>query len=245
MSETKLHFTRYRAKGEPDFYDPQTDFRRLLPAAAKLCLEQLQEQFSGHPQFSDFQYLHGCICVLQIRMVEDPAPIDELMREFLNAVQKCDTASLNIWLANMMTLLFSLYGLFCRRDCKVDENALRNMMSWCQLGTYKDVLSYDTYKQMKAELYEAAVLQAPQNVVSGQGFVQCAETGDTIKNVQMLAGMLINHTGCENWNVLAACCDRAIESRPDLTQTQEIALTLAYPRYEDRSLAVEVTNENT
>ena len=37
MSETKtkLHFTRIRAKGEPAFFDPQTDIRQLITSVAK------------------------------------------------------------------------------------------------------------------------------------------------------------------------------------------------------------------
>ena len=38
----KLHIFRVRARGEADFYDPQTDIRKLLPYIGIMVIEDLK-----------------------------------------------------------------------------------------------------------------------------------------------------------------------------------------------------------
>ena len=46
---TKLHVFRVRARGEADFYDPQTDIRKLLPYIGIMTIEDLKVAYKDDP----------------------------------------------------------------------------------------------------------------------------------------------------------------------------------------------------
>lgn len=241
-SKTRLHFSRVRAKGEPSFFDPMTDIRQLLPAFAKTIIEGLELQ---HEELADdFRYLHSCLCVFQLRIIEDPAPVDEQIDEFFDALYKCNRKALSLWVTALLMVQFTVYGLFCRRNAKTDSRGLRGMLEYAALASYKSVLSPDTYKKMQAELRAADVLFSQDNETVNTGFAVCHETGEILESVQAIAHMFISCSGDRSWKELSKACDEAYEVGPTKPGVLDrIAIALAYPAYGVNTLTVEVPED--
>lgn len=244
QEKTTLHFTRMRAKGDPTFYDPQTDIRQLFPAITKLTLTILQTTYkTDEKAMHDFLYLHNCFCVFQIRLSEDTKPCAEQVAEFFDAVNKADQRNVFLWFRAMFTVITSIYGLFVRRDAKVDGSAIRTMFDKTALAALLASLTPATRNNIYADASKAAdaakLLRAEGETTSSAGFVVCEETGQRIENIQRLASLFISHEGNHDWDALAAACDREFQSGEEKTDSTNIALALAYPTYEQRCLTVE------
>ena len=245
-SKARLHFSRMRAVEEPTFYDAQTDMRQLIPAFAKVAITSLEEQYKDEDLRADLRYLHSCLCIFQLRVIEDPTPVDEQIAEFLAALFRCQPSTLQLWMSAMVTAQFSIYGLFCRRDAKADKETLRGMLEYSRLALYKRVLSDSTYKKMQEELRVAGVVTPQQAETRTTGFAVCHETKEVLKNIQAIAHMFISCSGDKSWNELAKACDEAFQGQVTDDTKTNIALALAYPVYEVNSLTVEVpANEAT
>ena len=245
MSETKLHFTRVRAKEEPLFFDPATDIRRLLPAVAKATLMNLQDIFKEDSDLeADFIYLHKCFCIMQIRLAEDIAPCEEQLNEFFDAINKVRKKSLFLWLQTMTTLLITLYGMFYRRDAKTDKDALKAMMNTAQFVGLCGFMPEQTRSQMRKDAFEAKSLYQLPESCDESGKVVCEETGEIMREVKELAGIFISHSGSGKWKDLAAACDMEFgidDGKKD--DKAMIALGLAYPDYNVGSLTLEVSED--
>lgn len=239
-TKATLHLSRVRSKGEPLFFDPQTDIRKLIPAMAKVAILSLQDQCKDATLLNDFKYIHSCICVFQIRVLEDPTPIAEQIQKFFEAVNSVSQYAFNLWTQAMFGTMFSVYGLFCRRDAVADSEALRGIMEYSKLASYKDVLSPETYSRMEQELRLGGVITRQQNETQKVGAIKCHETKEVLHNIQAIAHMFINCTGDTSWEALSAACDEAFMSGMPGTDTKtRIAVALAYPAYGLNTLTVE------
>lgn len=239
--KTTLHFTRIRAVDEPTFFDAQADFRGVLPAVARLTMMFLEDSLGEeHPRYKDITYLHQCFNIFGIRIMEDPQPLEHQVSEFFNAIRKCDKESLFIWMSGFMRLLFSLYGLFCRRDVKASTEEFRGMLEYARFMQYEQVLGKELYEQVKDRLKQKDVFKEPQNKVTESGKIYCTETEEYLHGVQNLARLFMSVEGDKSWESMAEACD-AYFSTPGRKSSdqQKIVAALAYPDYKHPFLTAE------
>jgi len=246
---TKLTFARVRGKGESAFYDPQSDIRKILPAVEKLVLLDLQTIYKDDPYLQEeFLYLQACYNVFMIRVVEDPSPIDNQIRDFTEAVLKVSPRALLLWNISMFSLLNSMYALFARRDAQVDGKAVQDMLSTSQLSDLCSVLSERTQTLVHNEYRRAGEIFTEQcRIAVNGGYAFCEETKQVIDHIKENARYFISAKGCKDWKSLARACDEAYEApgAEKRTDAQNISLALAYPSYEKLNLMVDKDNDNT
>lgn len=244
MSQTKLHFTRVRAKEEPMFFDPATDIRRLLPAVAKATLMCLQDTYEDNKTLlEDFVYLHKCFCIMQIRLAEDAMPCADQMTAFFEAINKVPKSHLFMWLQTMNVLMLTVYGMFYRRDAKADKEALKCFMDTAQFVGLRQHLSTESVRSMSEDLRRAGRLDASAETFDTNGSAVCDETGQVIENIKDLAGIFIAHSGGGTWRDLAEACDKEFSNGAVNDDRAMIALGLAYPDYNAGGLTLEVADE--
>lgn len=242
--KAKLHFTRVRARGDSNFYDPGADIRQLLPSIAKTTLMALQDKYADTPLMQDFLTLHNYFCVFQIKLAEDPTPCSTQVLEFASAVQNVSAEARVLWLQHMVMLLLCMYGLFTRRDVRTDGAAVGAMLDTGRFVSLLSGLTDETRKQIKKEAGLAAVdaLTAPgHEETDARGYVVCEETKEVFENIKELASIYLSHSGAHDWNSLAEACDAAFNAggTPDKAA---IALALSYPTYKQPTLTVETEN---
>ena len=246
MSETKtkLHFTRIRAKGEPVFFDPQTDIRQLLPAVAKSAVLSLQDQYPDDEELQhDLYYIHNCICICQIRLAEDTTPVDEQVAAFLAAIDKCRPAAVYAWKSRVFTMMLMLFALFVRSDAKVDKDQLSTMVSMIQLVPLSKLVAPEIYKKVRDDLTERLPAKLNATCYPQGCKIVCEETGEQIRGAKALIRLFVSASGDTSWEGLARACDEAFSTPGIKSDAQSIALALAYPDYEHRTLSVEVEPE--
>lgn len=242
---TKLHFTRARVKGEPDFFDPQTDFRRLLPAVSKMSVMALEDNADDDGIKEDFRYLHNCFHIFCIRILEDPQPIDKQCDAFIAALAKCRKTSVDLWFRTIGTYFLLLYGLFCRRDAASDADSLLAMFEYSRLALYQSALKPATYAAMQEDLRAAGILKPVENKTTDDAVIACSELPEkTIKHCKQLARMYLSASGDTSWEALAAACDKGFStSGGNSDDMKKIVLGLAYPDYNTPFLSLEVTDD--
>ena len=241
----ELHFTRIKAKGDSSFYDPGADIRQVLPSIAKTTLMALQDKYEGTELYKDFLYIHNCFCIFQIRLAEDPKSCSEQVDEFFAAVRKVSFEAMIIWLQYAAMVTLCVYGLYVRRDVKVDGPVAAAIMETGRFTALMDKLSPETKERIKQEAGAAFkdLVSPGTETVDQRGFVVCEETQLTIDNVKALAAPYMAATGDNDWNGLSEACDRAFNAGgvPDYPA---IALALAYPTYERPALTVTLKVED-
>jgi hypothetical protein len=246
MSEkTKLHFTRIRAKGEPSFFDPQTDIRQLFPAVAKAAIMTLQDQNPGDKELQhDLTYIHNCLCIFQIRIAEDTAPVADQVAAFCKALDKCRSSTVSLLKSRFFTMIMMLFALFCRRDAKVDKDQLSTMMSMIQLAPLSTMISKELFQQVQEELTANAPAKLHDVCYPDGCNIMCEETQQQLKGAKDIIRLFVSASGDTSWEALAAACDEAFSTPGIKSDAQNIALALAYPDYEHPSLSVEVEAEH-
>lgn len=242
--KTKLHFTRIRAKGDSSFYDPGADIRQLLPSIAKTTLMALQDKYADTKLMQEFLVLHNFFCIFQLRLAEDQTPCAEQILEFCSAEQQVSAEARAIWNQYLVMLLLCTYGLFTRRDVRTDGAVVSAMLDTGRFASLMEGLSEETRQRIRQEIGTAAneALTSPgHEEADPRGYVVCEETKEVLENIKTLAGIYISHTGANDWNSLAAACDKEFwrGGKPDKAA---IALALSYPTYKQPSLTVEVGN---
>lgn len=243
-TKTKLHFTRIRAKGEPTFFDPQTDIRQLLPAVAKSAVLSLQDQYPDDEELQhDLNYIHNCICIFQIRLAEDTTPVDEQVSAFLAAIDKCRPAAVYTWKNRVFTMLLMLFALFVRRDAKVDKDQLSAMINMIQLVPLSKLIDPELYRKVRADLTDRMPAKLHDTCYPQGCNIVCEETGEQLKGAKDLIRMFVSASGDTSWEGLARACDEAFSTPGIKSDAQSIALALAYPDYEHRTLSVAVEAE--
>ena len=105
-ARTKLHIFRVRARGEADFYDPQTDIRKLLPYIGIMVIEDLKVAYKDDPRAQfDLSYLWNCLNVFRIRVSEDNTPLTEQMLRFVEAINQVTPEILHQFTTSVFVML--------------------------------------------------------------------------------------------------------------------------------------------
>lgn len=241
---TKLHISRIRKKGEPDWFDPQTDLRRVFPGIFMEAADALIDMHEdGGALYEDFLYIRACIEVLRIRILEDKTPVSQQIREFFDALSNVNREARDLWLGFTYAMLTCVYALFCRRDSTVDREQLQAMMEYGRLTALKDLLSDGTWEIVKKEIGSRTSLLV-QNRTDRDAFAQCIESGEIIDHIQNIAARFINASGDTSWNGLAKACDDQFSTPSGKSVAESIALGLAYPTYRNPSLDLEMDSES-
>ena len=240
-----LHFTRVRGKGETDFFDPNTDLRKVFPAAVDIALRYLQDVFSQEDDLlKDFEYLFRCFKVFQIRVAEDAANFSRQLQEYTEAVRKASPNAVWLWRETLFRVLAAVYGLYCRRDAAADGEALRGMMESARLSLYRDVLPDTLYAKVQGELYDKHVALRDKADTTTRSLIICDETEEVIDSAKSVAAVFLNATGDTDWNALADACDREFSTRGgELDDKSATCLALAYPSYKHNDLRVTVERD--
>lgn len=233
MNETRLHFTRVRAKGESTFYDPDSDIRKVLPAAIKTTLGVLEVT---HPdKKAEFLYLYKCFCVFQIRIAEDSMKCKDQVSSFISALTKADNTALALFMHTLFFTLLCIYGLFNRRDAKVDVDDRQSMADVSAVCGVLSNLPPDIHSSVCVPGYI-------KEIYSTEGPIVCDTTGELIKHAKDIAALFVPSTGDSSWDAISDACDAFFmenEDNPELSDMQRVCIALAYPNY-DKSLGVEV-----
>lgn len=236
--KSKLIFSRVRKRGEPDWLDPQTDIRKILPGVILNVLSGMEDQYEDRPAvLKDLLYVHNCFRIFQIRVVEDPEPIDKQVDEFVKALAKVDKDILKMIASDVVLALIGIYALFCRRDSVTDKESLHAMLEQARLIPFSRLLSRETHEAVKSEI-EAKVPLLVQNKTNEDGIAVCMETGEVLDHIKDIACGFMAISGNQTWDELSAACDREFGSRP-MSDKEAIALALAFPTYERPTLMVE------
>lgn len=242
MEKTCFHFTRVRRKGDSTYYDPQSDIRLIFPNVMQMSMSYVLDKYQGTEYEQASLHLYTCMRILQIRLEEDPLPMDAQLGEFLKAIGDVPKEVLNLWFGMVATSMTLVYALFMRRDAATDKQALASMLEYTRLSSYRDSLQQGTYEQMKKELQAASPLLVDNT--TRDGLVVCPETGEELERVKDIARMFICVTGDKSWNALADACDEAFNSSRPKTKEQAVALALAYPTYSHPCLSVEDSGDD-
>ena len=237
---TKLHISRIRKRGEPDWYDPQTDIRKIVPV---VMLEVLDLHLLQYPEDSqeakDLLYIRNCVEIFRIRILEDEARVSVQVGEFFKAIGCVSTSVRESWLCGCMTVLMSVYALFCRRDSAAEHNELRTIVEYGRLCALKDLLTADTWAIVERELHDRGSLLV-QNRTDPSSAAVCHETGKMFEGLKELAARFINASGDQSWDAKADACDEQFLTPGVKSDTVNLALALAYPTYSHPTLDVEL-----
>ena len=240
MAEAKLHYIRSRKPGEPEFFDPQTDIRKIVPELVICALNSLQDEFEGRPEAQDFEYLCNCFRIFRIKLLEDSTGVDAQVTEFLDAVAKVSDRVRYILYGRVLGSLLCIYALFCRRDSAADRDALTAMLNYTQATTFKELLPPDVYATVLEHLRKSGVPLLVSSRNKAEGIAVCVETGDIIPRIKDIAAMFISASDADSWEKKAELCDREFSNPGIKSDSARIALALAYPTYKDRNMVVEV-----
>ena len=243
MSST-LHIFRSRKRGEPDWFDPQTDLRRVVPAAMMEAVDYFIDVYEDKPEIREaFFHIRNCIEIFRIRLLEDKAHVSLQISEFFDALSGVPVLVRDIWLHGSFRILICVYGLFCRRDSIVDQDALKTMMEYGRLSSLKDLLSEETWAKVKKEI-QTQVSLLVHNRTDKDGIAVCEETGQIIEGIQDIAARFINASGDQDWNSKAAACDEQFYTPDGKSDAVNIAMALAYPTYSNPTLDVELNTKD-
>lgn len=243
-NEPKLHYVRSRKPGEPDFFDPQTDIRHILPELLSVVLARLEDEYANRPEAEDFKYLQASLRVFRIRILEDNTGVDAQVTEFLDAVAKVSDHARYLWCSRMLSAMLCIYALFCRRDSAADRDALTAMLNYTQATSFKELLPPDVYVGLLEQLRKAGVSLLVSNKTTAEGIAVCAETGDIIPRIKDIAAMFISASNADSWEKKAELCDREFSNPSIKSDHARIALALAYPTYKQQNMVVEVESDN-
>ena len=242
-NKKELHITRIRAKGEPDFYDPGADVRKVVPAVTNISINYLKMVYKEDPEaVSAFDYLYRCFKVFQIRLAEDVTPVCQQVKEYEDAVAKVDPKYWEVWRNTQQSLLVAVYALFVRRDIKVDDESMRRMFNYAHLAKWKDVLPEALFQQIRKELADQGLIDKLEQSHVADGMAVCAETGRVIQNIKSAAAVFIGGEDM-TWNEAGDACDREFTARCEKSDAKADELTvlaLAYPTYEHNELGIKL-----
>lgn len=237
---SKLHISRVRRRGEPDWFDPQTDVRKIIPVAMMETVDTLLLQCGADSQEEkDLLYIRQCIEIFRIRILEDSAHVSDQIGEFFFAIGKVCPQVRNAWLGGCMTVLMCVYALFCRRDSAVDRNELKNIFEYGRLCALRDSLSDDTWAKVQGELRSRGSLLV-QNNYDPSSCALCIETGRMYEGLKEVAARFINASGSQTWKDKAEACDEMFDAPGERDDMVSMALALAYPDYDHPTLDVEM-----
>lgn len=237
----KFHVTRIRQAGG-EWYDPQTDIKRIIPDVLETVTSQMEELSSDNTEAKQLAYLHECLRIFLLRITEDTTPLDSQLSEFLEALSVCPAQLLHKWLLQVGSALLCVFGLFSRRDSAVDNKAYDAMMGYTQISLLKNLLPAGVWGEIKEKAGNNDSVLNPlvqsRTVTGGEAF--CFETQGILTNLKAIARRYMSCSGAPTWNELAEACDKAFMDGKQKSDMEQIALGLSYPTYKYPTMQLEV-----
>lgn len=234
-----LHYCRYRKKGEPDWYEPQADIRKIFPGVMLAALTAMEDQVHGDGvKLAQLERLHELVRVFQIHLLEDPASLATQLGAFFEATNEVPAHVITVWIKQVFSIMVCIYGFLCRRDAETDSRELRRMIEASRLLPLKNVLTSGTWERVENELklLGVSVSLLDSRTTTDEDYVECLETGEVFNNVKKTAREYLGRTTGDDWSVLAQLCDQALSTLDIKSRETEIALSLAYPTYKPNAL---------
>lgn len=233
---TKLHVFRVRARGEADFYDPQTDVRKLLPYISIMVVEDLKKVYENDAQAQyDLSYLWNCINVFRIRVSEDTTPLTDQMLRFMEAIRQVNPEILHKFTTSIFVMLTVVYAVYQRRDIMVDGPGQAQMLATARLADFMSLVPSDVASSLHRTLKDNAMFKEQIVSVDPRSTAQVARNGeivDTWNNLKERAKLFIQAEGDMSWEGIAEACDQVfVALAPKLDNQSKAALCLAYPDY--------------
>ena len=208
----ELHFCRLRKKDSNDeFLDPEADIKELMPKAFAVAEKHTGNYISEGDQI----YFHNVIKVLETKILEDPAPLEEQLKQFRDAVDKLPK---NVFTAFMRTVgmyLMACWMLHLRRDGQADKKGPRFAREAEALSLYGDMSTVVDYVVPPVTEVDAV----------------CVETDEVFHNIKDTATITVGASPRTSWEEAAAACDKYLETDPKDVE-KVVAASLAYPTYE-------------
>lgn len=236
MDDKKLHIVRVRSKGDGTFYDPQADFRGIVPNIAAFALGYLEDSAEDPEAKRAYKHLYRSFRIFQLRLLEDSTPLVEQLKLYEAAVNDVPQQYREAWRDAFVTVLLSLYALLMRRDQPMRGRDFKDLVNAAGMLSLQKRLSPEHYRQVCAWLGEEGVdATAP---VCDESVAVCAETGERFTRLREIAAALVNADGAETWEEMADLCDKQFDAE-GLSDNDRIALALAYPTYKHPTLNVE------
>jgi hypothetical protein len=239
--DKKLHIVRVRGRGDGTFYDPQADFRGILPNIAVLTLGELEDSTEDQEAKQAYKHLYHSFRIFQLRLLEDSTPLNEQLKLFHTAVSTVPLKYRETWRAAFMEVLLSLYALLMRRDQPMRGRDFKDLVNAAGMLSLQKRLSPEHYRQVCSWLGEEGVDSTFP--VSQESTAICEETGDKFTRLRDIAARLVNADGAETWEEMADLCDKQFNA-DGLADVENIALALAYPTYRHPTMRVEVEEED-
>jgi len=239
--DKKLHIVRVRGRGDGTFYDPQADFRGILPNLAVLTLNDLEDSATDEETAKAYKHLHQCFRIFQLRLLEDSTPLKEQIRLYEEAVKTVPLKLRQRWSLCLEQSMLALYALLMRRDQPMRGRDFKDLINTAGMLSLQKRLSTEHYRQVCTWLGEEGTDSTYP--VSDESTAVCEETGDKLTRLRDIAARLVNADGAETWEEMAELCDQQFNAE-GLTDTENIALALAYPTYKHPTLRVEVEQED-
>lgn len=238
---TKIHFTRVRSKGEPSFYDPQTDIRKIVPATMKIAASIIESKYpEGTSEFDVATHIRKCIAIFQLRSVEDKTHTTDQLIEFIEAISKTNSKVVLEWIVYTNILMMSSYYLFCRRDAALDSEEYKDIIDYSAFSLIATALTKEERENIENKIKSnTGSFRTIKNIINEGGIIVKDDMSVLTRNAQAFAKLLISCSGDTDWNSLARACEQELENN-EHSKEEEAVLALAYPRYEDPGLSVEV-----
>lgn len=233
---TKLHVFRIRARGEADFYDPQTDIRKLLPYIGLMVTDDMKVAYKDDARAQyDISYLWNCLNVFRIRISEDPTPLAEQMLKFVEAINEVRPDILHQFTTSVFVMFTVVYAVYQRRDIQIDGPGQAQMLATARLADFMQMLPKECAEKLHKCVQANPALQEKIVSVDQTSNANVAKDGkviDTFTNLKERARMFISFDGDGSWEALAEACDQCFQALPDDAPVQtKVALCLAYPDY--------------
>ena len=233
---TKLHVFRVRTRGEADFYDPQTDVRKLLPYIGLMVVEDLRKAYEGDQEAQyDLSYLWNCINVFRIRVSEDTTPLTEQMLRFVEAIRQVNPEIMAKFTTSVFIMLTVVYAVYQRRDIMIDGPGQAQMLATARLADFMSLVPSDVAAQIHLQLGKNEVFKEKIVSVDPRSTAQVSKDGkivETWNNLKERARLFIQAEGDLSWEGIAEACDQAfLALAPKLDNQTKAALCLAYPDY--------------
>lgn len=230
-----LHIYRLRAPGSDQYYEPSADLRRVLANIMVAVADRMEAEYAASgdlAQGSDAEYIAGCVRVFEIRIIEDPTGLDELVTGFMEALSKADPKVQSEYMVRLVTALMLSYALFMRRDAVADRSTLMDIIDRASQHQLLARLSPETAEAVRRELQLSdGYLEATG--LSSMSPVFCPEdSGMCLDRARQLAAEVVNAPRSASWDEMARLCDEELQAHyAERSKEERAALALAYPTY--------------
>ena len=233
---TKLHIFRVRSRGEADFFDPQTDIRKLLPYIGLMVVDDMKVAYKDDPMAQyEISYLWNCLNVFRIRISEDPTPLAEQMLKFVEAINQLRPEMLGEFTTGIFVMLTVVYAVYQRRDIQIDGPGQAQMLATARLADFLQMLPPEIAEKLHKSVKDNPTFQEKVVSVDSTSNAEVAKNGkvvDVFTNLKERARLFLSADGDKSWEALAEACDQCFNALPpDAPVQTKASLCLAYPDY--------------